>query len=353
MPDAHPSRPDRAEWCSGGVSLPWRLMSELLMRRADAADRPSIIALCRSTLGWTPEDPDEDFFAWKHDNNPFGASPAWVAVADDGDVVGVRVFMRWGFLDRAGRWLSAVRAVDTATSPAWQGQGIFSRLTLGALPELRDDGVNFVFNTPNDKSRPGYLKMGWGTVGRLPVAMRPTRPSSLPAALTARTPAERWSEPTPIGLDPADAFADSGMIEALVAESDLDSGGAARMRTARSAAYLRWRYSFPQLRYRVVPVGDDLSDGLLVVRLRRRGGALECVVCDRLIPDRARMQVPWSELARSTGCDYLLAIGGGSIADRFIPVPRSGPILTWKPLVRTGVPSIHELALNMGDVELL
>ncbi len=42
------------------------------------------------------------------------------------------------------------------------------------------DGVDVVFNTPNDQSRPGYLKMGWSEVGRVPVAVR------LRSALSAR-----------------------------------------------------------------------------------------------------------------------------------------------------------------------
>ncbi|MDH5380092.1 MAG: hypothetical protein OEW75_04520, partial [Cyclobacteriaceae bacterium] len=39
----------------------------------------------------------------------------------------------------------------------------------GQLHEL----THFIFNTPNEKSRPGYLKMGWVDAGRLPVYFRP------------------------------------------------------------------------------------------------------------------------------------------------------------------------------------
>lgn len=322
-------------------------MSELIVRRAGPGDRPGIIDLCRATLGWTVEDPDEAFFSWKHDDNVFGPSPSWVAVAGE-EIVGVRVFMRWEFLDDDGHRLRAVRAVDTATSPDWQGRGIFNRLTLGALPELRRDGVDLVFNTPNEKSRPGYLKMGWRTVGRLPVAMRPTRPGSLPGLLKARTAAERWSVDVGVGEDPADAFGDEAELEALMAA--VDPGR--RIRTARSVAYLRWRYSFPALRYRVVPVGASLADGVVVMRFRRRGGALEGVVCDRLVPTGSGRRIPWSAIARDTGCDYFLALGSGPWDEGFVPVPRNGPILTWKPIVRTGVPAVRGLSLSLGDVEL-
>lgn len=322
-------------------------MAELTVRGAEAVDRPGIIALCRETLGWDVEDPDEAFFTWKHDENVFGTSPSWVAEAD-GQIVGVRVFMRWEFLGADGRRLRAVRAVDTATSPAWQGRGIFNRLTLGALPELRRDGVDFVFNTPNDKSRPGYLKMGWSPVGRLPVAMRPSGPGSVATVLSARTAAERWSVDATVGEEPSSMFSDDAEVSSLLRSGDSDR----RIRTARTPEYLRWRYSFPALRYRVVPLGDRLADGVVVMRFRRRGGALEGVVCDRLVPRGELRTMPWSEVVRTTGCDYLLALGSVPLREGFLPVPRNGPILTWKPLVRSGVPSVRGLSLSLGDVEL-
>lgn len=322
-------------------------MSEIEVRRAEPEDRPGIIALCRETLGWTVDDPDEAFFAWKHDDNAFGRSPAWVALSGD-QIVGVRVFMRWGFIDGDGRHLRAVRAVDTATSPAFQGRGIFNRLTLGALPELREDGVDFVFNTPNDKSRPGYLKMGWGAVGRLPVSMRLSSVLSTLRVLSARTAAERWSVGVDVGVDPLDAFADDEQVASLLRSLRQER----RVRTDRTPAFLRWRYSFPDLRYRVVPLGDSIRDGAVVLRFRRRGSALEGVVCERLIPSGSLREVPWREIAASSACDYFLAVDRGPLSERFIPVPRNGPILTWKPLCRPGMPAIGGLRLTLGDVEL-
>ncbi|MCZ7631248.1 MAG: hypothetical protein M5U19_20350 [Microthrixaceae bacterium] len=54
--------------------------------------------------------------------------------------------------------------------------------------------------------------------------------------------------------------------------------------TDLSAAYLHWRYGFEPLRYRAVPVGDRIEDGLVVVRMRRRGEALECAVVEVVVP---------------------------------------------------------------------
>ena len=69
----------------------------------------------------------------------------------------------------------AVRAVDTATDPGWRRRGLFSELTRQLVEEVRRDGTAFVFNTPGASSRPGYLKLGWQEVGRLPLLVRPLR----------------------------------------------------------------------------------------------------------------------------------------------------------------------------------
>lgn len=323
--------------------------SQLELRRSTPADRDAIIQLCRASLGWQAEDPNEAFFAWKHDDNAFGPSPSWVAVADDGTIAGLRVFLRWRFREPCGRTFTAVRAVDTATHPDWQGKGIFTKLTLGAIPDLRADGVDVIFNTPNDKSRPGYLKMGWSQVGRVPVGFRPTSLGALGTIARARTAAELWSEPSTLGLDAVDAFTHHDEVGRLLQRC----GAPAGIGTDRDAAYLRWRYSFAPLRYRVVPLGDRLEDGAVVVRLRRRGPALECAVVEMLVPRTTPVRGVLGHIASASGADYLLGcVGGAGVREGFLPAPQLGPILTWRPVCRTGVPTMRELDLTLGDVEL-
>jgi GNAT superfamily N-acetyltransferase len=153
--------------------------SDLTIRRASRADLPEILTLAQRSLGWLGDDADTRFFAWKHFENPFGESPMWVAEAD-GRLAGFRTFLRWDLCTPTGQVRHAVRAVDTATDPDFQGRGIFTRLTLAALDELRAEGVDFVFNTPNDQSRPGYLKMGWHLVARPPHQPHRDRPGPPP-----------------------------------------------------------------------------------------------------------------------------------------------------------------------------
>ena len=178
------------------------------VRRATDDDLAAVLDLLQASLGWVPDDAYARFFTWKHHESPFGRSPAWVAIdpAAGDRLVGFRTFSRWQFA-RGDATLAAVRAVDTATHPDYQGRGIVSLLTRQALDELRAEGVAFVFNTPNDRSRPGYFKMGWQLVERLPVTATPRSPLSLLRLARARTPADKWSAPTDAGVPVAEVLA--------------------------------------------------------------------------------------------------------------------------------------------------
>ena len=133
------------------------------MRAAGESDREAIVALARSALGWEAGDRPAEFFSWKHDQNPFGPSPMWVA-EDDGDVVGFRTFLRWEFVDGDGVCASGAGGRH-GHPPRPPGQGHLHPPHAAAPRRVEAEGVDFVFNTPNDKSRPGYLKMGWEQLG--------------------------------------------------------------------------------------------------------------------------------------------------------------------------------------------
>lgn len=101
---------------------------------------------------------NKDKFLWKHFENPFGISYGLLAI-DNNAIVGLRMFMRWEFREGA-KILKSIRPVDTCTHPDYQGKGIFKRLTLTGLDNIKDE-YDLIFNTPNENSRPGYIKMGW------------------------------------------------------------------------------------------------------------------------------------------------------------------------------------------------
>lgn len=309
------------------------MADEVTVRPATDDDIAEIIDVATRALGWNPSDPNEAFFRWKHLENPAGRSPMWVAESG-GDIAGFRSMMRWTYRD-GDRTLRAVRAVDTATDPDHQRKGIFRLLTEAAVAELTADGTGFVFNTPNEKSRPGYLRMGWVDAGRLPAAFLPAGPASLLRLARARTAAEKWSLPLTAG-EPVGTVAD-----------DL-AGANDGVTTHRTAAHLRWRYGFEPLHYRAIQTDDAIG----VVRLRRRGPATEAVVADIASPSAKATRKLFGAIRRLDGVDYLLTLATPPHpAPRLPTIPGLGPHLTLRDLAEPA-PAADRFRFSLGDIEL-
>jgi hypothetical protein len=150
---------------------------------------------------------------------------------------------------------------------------------------------------------------------------------------------------------PADAFANTAAIGSLLASQPPVRG----LRTCRSVGFLKWRYGLGPLGYRVLLATEDAVDGLLIFRLRMRGGAVEAVVGDVIVPE-ARPDVERRlvrALAQRSGADYLIRIDhrrfppGG-----FVPLPAQGPTLTWRAVTEETMPSLPEWDVRLGDIEL-
>lgn len=335
--------------------------ADLAVRPYRAEDESGVLKLLRASLGGGPagERPAE-FFRWKHLENPFGASFLLVA-EDSGRIIGLRAFMRWRFV-AGGRTLTAVRAVDTATHPDHQGRGIFSRLTLQALDELRGE-VDLVFNTPNEKSFPGYLRMGWRTVGRIPISIRVRRPVRFLREFRAlRVESASTDLPRVEAETAAEALRDEEQLEALLSgEDSLDP----RLSTPRAPSYLRWRYaSAPLLDYSAVRLeeGGRLR-GLALFRVRPRGRLVEATVAEVLVAhgDREAGARVLRRVARSAPVDHLTChFPAGSAAARAATRSgflrsRNGMIFVVNPL-REGIEpdptALGSWALSLGDLEV-
>jgi GNAT superfamily N-acetyltransferase len=318
------------------------MSDDLQVRAATDEDLPQILDLLSSSLGWVPDDQYADFYRWKHHANPFGRSPAWIAT-DAGRVVGLRVWLRWRFVERGRSW-TAVRAVDTATHPDHQGRGIFRRLTTSSLEVLRSQGIAHVFNTPNEQSRPGYLKMGWEQVGKLPVTVRFRSPLAAAAAVRARVPADKWSLPTDAGMAVDSALADEAAVHQLIEALPDD-----RIRTDLDVQVLRWRYGFAPLGYRAI----RRDGGVLLFRLRRRGPATECVVGHVLSEDRRVADELLRRVARETRADQVLHLASRPrLRAGYLPLVGAGPVLTWRAIEEGSMPALDRWGLSLGDVEL-
>ncbi len=225
-------------------------------------DLPAMIELLRSSLGEGLIPKSEAYFIWKHELNPFGASK--VLLAKDGDkIVGLRAFMRWRWVS-ASEDIVAVRAVDTATDPAYQGKGIFKQLTLQAAEECKSEGVGLVFNTPNTNSMPGYLKMGWHQAGRMPLYVGP-------GSLLPRLYSEKIVQQLLQQYDAASAFDD------LTEGWNLAPRGTV-LQTPISKQYLMWRYrDCPIVKYGAIIESGKFG---IVFRMKKLNRFVELRICE-------------------------------------------------------------------------
>jgi GNAT superfamily N-acetyltransferase len=335
-------------------------VSELTVRPYQDADEAGVLDLLTETLGGGPTgERSPDFFRWKHLQNPFGRSYMIVA-EDDGRIVGLRSFMRWRFLAQ-NMPARGVRAVDTATHPDYQGRGIFSKLTREAVKNLAGE-AEFVFNTPNKNSLPGYLRMGWQTVGKVPISVRIRRPARVLTRLGRRKAVPAGSRPPINAETAAEALLDPDLPRLLADAAETRDG---RLATPRDLDYLRWRYAAAHLLdYRAVRAhdGGELA-GIALFRVRPRERLWESTVAEVIVRpgDKSTARRLLRDVAHASLVDHLTchfpirsAAASGAHRTGFVPIP-GGLTFVVNPLNEGLQPEPTELrswALTLGDLEV-
>ncbi|MFF7458806.1 GNAT family N-acetyltransferase [Kitasatospora sp. NPDC008115] len=349
--------------------------AELTFRPLAESDLPAVLDLLTVTLAGGPTGTrTAGFFAWKHRRNPFGASPGMVAETPDGRLAGVRLFLRWQWRRGGdGTVVSAVRPVDTATHPDFQGRGIFRRLTLDLLDEVADETA-LVFNTPNGNSLPGYRRMGWQELGRVPISVRAVRPAAFARGVRAAL-ARRPAGPArpagdacrlPTAADWLAAHTDAGghgPLAELLRERAAADAADHRLAVHRTPEFLRWRYGdAPGLDYRVLTVhrGDELT-GLALGRPRRRGPLAEFTLADVIVRpgDRGSAARLLRAAARESGCDHVAThlSPGTEAADAalrtgYLPAPRTGMTLAARTPAGPTPLTPADWRFSLGDLEV-
>lgn len=296
----------------------------MTIRSATPEDRPAIIELLKKSLGESAIPKSERLWLWKHEENPFGKS--FVLLSEqDGELIGLRAFLQWQWKNESKEW-KTIRAVDTATHPAHQGKGIFKKLTLQQVEMCKKDGIDFVFNTPNDQSRPGYLKMGWQQQGRMPLKIGVRKPLSFAAKILMKIKQE---EKQP-------GKADWSKVEHLFKRKrPLKVNG---IHTPMSYEYVNWRYAInPLFTYSYL---SDLENYVLIFRIKHHGFYNEMRMTDFILFDEGegisrhiRKQV--RQVVKSTGGN-LISFSGNQFSYfkkyfrwiGLIPVLKKGPVVT-------------------------
>lgn len=347
-------------------------MTQLTICSYQTETMPALLALTQATLGNSGAvRKTEAFWQWKHHANPFGQSFGLYTWDEEAQLAtGLRLLLRWQFCRVDGEPVRAVRAVDTATHPNYQRRGIFSTLTRQAIADLTAEGVDFIYNTPNQQSLPGYLKMGWQVVARWPLYIKLLRPWHMMAK-------RLWQQSESASHEFSHAFAPSiltwsqfierygAQLPALIKQAE-----AARcqvgLRTVRTMAYLDWRYGrHPHIQYGVYAESDANNNlmGFAVLRPNLRYGWCETVLTELFLL-QAHVQFGRSFLQRMTRqlqSDYVIAHAAAQSIEQqmlqrsgFLRAPRQGMIFTVRPLQASAAPGCEPAHwdLTLGDLEI-
>lgn len=304
------------------------------IREATHNDIPQILKVLKASLGETSSKKTEEVWRYKHIDNPFGESLVLVA-EEEKNIIGVRAFMRWKW-QRGEEVFSAFRAVDTATHPEHQGKGIFKKLTLRALEIGKERGDHFVFNTPNDQSKPGYLKMGWEEVDKLKITLRPLN------LLQFRNKRIEY------GI--------SGKEETIqellkIHHEQLKASG--QLFTPKDIAYIKWRYlDNPLQKYKVVFNEKYFIAGYLKERKRINEFRISEAITVKSAKKPAKMVI--LRLAKLSGAKVLSISPNAYIYFKTGMKGNFGPVLTYKSLNehQQEFLNLTTWKYSLGDLEL-
>jgi GNAT superfamily N-acetyltransferase len=298
----------------------------VIIRAAEEKDLPAILELFKASLGEEGGIPEESFWKWKHHHNPFGASPTLLAF-EENTLIGLRTFLRWRFFYRK-KVFQAYRAVDTATHPAHQGKGIFTKLTLALLDQVRKGEPSIIYNTPNEKSLPGYRKMGWEILEKTPLHVQPRPMNMVLNRLTKHEP-----DIKPLNWSPE---LQANIAEVLPRWRAMQTS----IITDYSPAYLQWRYAeIPGFSYGAESLQQGESRCVLFYRIKQSGKVTEARINEVFYCGHHASKLIREGL-RNIRTQYrpdvitVLTDSGGELKNRlpfgFFDATNRGLIITWR-----------------------
>lgn len=357
--ESMPALAVRAAWVdSPRMAVLKATMSDV--REYAPGDEEAVLDLLAAAFGRWPSGLEDveprEFFRWKTELCPFGASRSWV-VETGGELVAFVAQLPWR-MHAGDRTLTTLRGTDLAVHPDHHGRGIAQQLLRGVLAAQRED-VALTWNNPTAPSRKSQLKVGRRKVVAVPRFARPgAAPVQTFGRILTRGPslvdAPKVTAPPAVEVLSDDAFL-ARVIERLPLERT-------RLTTLRTPEYLRWRYSFESYRAVRTDGADEDGSGIAIFRLRRseaRGRTVWLAdVCELLAPRPRVARELLRAVARASAADFACAtFTSHSHALRHAVPLRAGAIELLARPVHADLPvdptRSSGWALSLGDLELL
>ena len=186
---------------------------------------------------------DAQMFQWKYIDNPCQTDKESynIVVAKDGNrLIGARPSFTMSIL-YMGEQYHAAQPCDTMLLPDYRGSGLFSEMIQYALNDLKEQGINYIFNFPNSNSYPGYIRNGWIDNGSVEAG---TRVMSLKKTIVSRINRGKLKCSYTPDISPGKEFDISLLAPSGAEELFLDTfKNSNYIAQYRSEDWLNWRFS--------------------------------------------------------------------------------------------------------------
>lgn len=154
----------------------------MAIRAYRASDWSSVVGVLEATYGRTGA--REDLYERWNLRCPVALSRAQVAESGE-RIVGVQPLLTYDWRVR-GTPLQGGVLTGVAVHPDFRRRGVFRALVDACIREAWGAGADFVITMPNDRSYPGFVRMGWVDLGDRSLLVR----TRLPKPANGRTPRE-------------------------------------------------------------------------------------------------------------------------------------------------------------------
>jgi hypothetical protein len=322
-----------------------------------------------------------DYLEWQYQRNPDGPPVAYCGEQDGQTVAQYLVLPRtYSFSERTVR---GSLSVNTLTHPQHRGGGWFVRLAEATYADCAAEGIGFTLGFPNRNSFGGFTgRLGFRSLGTLDFLVCPLQWTGILRRFFRRNSSRKGEELQLQLSQPCIFRSPEYRIEdweagSLSDEFFLNFLASKQATTARSSAYLEWRYrSCPGRRYRILRITDPERKnmlGFVVLRALELSGLRCGVLVDfgctpddlpaleelfRFSLDRFRASgldaavaaaVPGSDEA-----DLLLSAGCYRVPRRLLPQPLEVILRIHDPHLIAQVPTdLGSWFLTFGDYDVL
>ena len=262
-----------------------------------------------------------DLWTWKHLSTPFGKSYGLAAIEPEKkEIIGMRVFMNWKFHNDRDEVVCSPRAVDTATHPSYQRQGIFSSLNQKALNDFSIQKKAILISTPNKRSKAGNLKMGWEVIASWPLYVLIIKPIPfLKGIILGKRKKLKQFQPLHENVyseniltfeELKHSFGEN-ILNVFFEKIDQTRKRNKAWRVKKDFDYIEWRYNkHPNVDYGFFPlIFNKQLVGLAILRSNIRFGMTEIVVSELFIEENnfAFGKKIIQGIKKNINADYLIA----------------------------------------------